>query len=339
MDSAQVQQLRLRLAAAYASGADELIETHISWVILAGPYAYKIKKPVRFDFLDFSSLEQRRFYCQRELELNRRLAGEFYLGVVPIVQSAQGPLLDMEGEIIDYAVKMKRMDSTRQMNLLLEEGRVAPADMRQLADMLASFHRQAPGLKQAPDINRFRTDFTNLESVAPYLTEIFGPTAAKTLSNSISFAQKFLSGHAAGFRRRSRQGYVIDGHGDLHSHNIFLLDKPVIFDCIEFNDHFRQVDVLDELAFLCMDLNYFHCRHLETPFLQAYFRQNPCITCDEDWLLFAYYQWYRANVRLKVSALQGLAGLPPSQSDALERYWALYVAYYELLTKQLQLAI
>jgi uncharacterized protein len=336
MDSAQVQQLRLGLAAAYASGADELIETHISWVILAGPYAYKIKKPVRFDFLDFSSLEQRRFYCQRELELNRRLAGEFYLGVVPIVQSAQGPLLDMEGKIIDYAVKMKRMDSTRQMNLLLEEGRVAPADMRQLADMLASFHRQASRVKKAPDIARFKHDFANLESVAPYLAENLGPSAAKTLRSSISFAQNFLSRHAACFQKRSNQGYVIDGHGDLHSHNIFLLDKPVIFDCIEFNDYFRQVDVLDEVAFLCMDLNYFHCQHLEAPFLQAYFQQNPCIACDEDWLLFAYYQWYRANVRLKVSALQEQAGLPPGRSDALERYWALYVAYYELLKKQMQ---
>jgi uncharacterized protein len=334
MKSAQIRQLQLKLAAAYPRWTSELIETHISWVILAGPYAYKVKKPVRFDFLDFSTLAKRRYYCQRELALNQRLARQYYLEVLPVYQSAEGPTLAAPGNIIDYAVQMKRMDGTRQMNRLLEQGQVTPGDMWRLAEVLASFHRRAEVIRQAADIARYERDFADLECVAPYLVEKFGLQAAAVLRHSIAAAREFLQRHARHFQQRRQQGCAIDGHGDLHAQNIFLLEEgPVIFDCIEFNDHFRQVDVLDELAFLCMDLDYHGLRRLQAPFLQRYFRENPGVAGPEDGLIFIYYQWYRANVRLKVSVLCDEAELPGGQGGQVERYWRLYRKYGEELVQ------
>jgi aminoglycoside phosphotransferase family enzyme len=328
MNSAQIRQLQLNLAAAYPHCPSELIETHISWVILAGPYAYKVKKPVRFDFLDFSTLAKRRYYCQRELELNQRLARQYYLQVVPVYQSGAGPTVAAPGSIIDYAVQMKRMDGARQMNRLLEQGQVTPGDMRHLAEVLAGFHRRAGVIREAADIARYERDFADLECVSPHLAQKFGPQAAIALRRSIAAAREFLQGHARHFQQRSQQGHVIDGHGDLHAQNIFLLAAgPVIFDCIEFNDHFRQVDVLDELAFLCMDLDFHGFRRLQTPFLRRYFRENPGAASAADEPIFAYYRWYRANVRLKISVLCDQAALPGGGGDQVERYWRLYRKY------------
>lgn len=311
-----------------------LVETHISWVILSGRDAFKVKKPVKFDFLDFSTLEKRRYYCQRELELNSRFAQGIYLEVLPIVQCSAGLAIGGEGSPLDYALHMKRLDDSLQMNLLLEKGLVTPAHMRQLAEKLAIFHAYTDIVERPPDIGAMLADFADVESVASCLDARLGPSAARKLVESTAFARPFLKRLAGRLRERSRRGFVIDGHGDLHSRNIFLMEEPVIFDCIEFNDHFRQVDVLDELAFLCMDLDYYGCRRLEAPFLEAYLRENDCISGDEDWAAFTYFKWYRANVKLKVTAIrvqqEGHLAQASTRS-ALEEYWQLYTAYYHEL--------
>ncbi|MCO6479502.1 MAG: hypothetical protein J5I94_22900 [Phaeodactylibacter sp.] len=326
MTDAQVQDLARSLPE-----APQLVETHISWVILTGKWAYKLKKPVQFDFLDFSTLEKRRHYCREEVKLNNRLAQGMYLGVVPVIKKPEGFQLEGEGEVVDYAVKMNRLDSSRQMDKLLEKGEVGHSHMERLAEQLAAFHLRADIIEEPPEAEGLKRDFSGLESVKGHLKKQLGEDAARELSECLSFACRLLDRIFPRMAERSRQGLAVDGHGDLHSRNIFLLPEPVIFDCIEFNPHFRQVDVLDELAFLCMDLDYHNARHLEEPLLEAYLRENPCISEDVDWTIFAYYKWYRANVRLKVNALKAMEEESPEAENAVEEYWQLFTTYYHAL--------
>ncbi|MCB0571374.1 MAG: hypothetical protein KDC66_16500 [Phaeodactylibacter sp.] len=311
-----------------------LAETHISWVLLSGGDAYKVKKPVKFDFLDFSTLEKRHHFCQRELELNSRFSQGVYLEVLPITRSVAGLAIGGEGEVIGHTLHMKRLEEGRQMNLLLEKGLVTNRHMQQLAEKLAVFHAYTDIIERPPDIDAMQADFADIESVADGLESLLGPSAKQRLLESTAFAKGCVEGLSGRLKERGLRGYIIDGHGDLHSRNIFLVNEPILFDCIEFNDRFRQVDVLDELAFLCMDLDYYGCRHLEAPLLNAYLKENDCITGDEDWAVFTYFKWYRANVKLKVNALrarQSTSGTRPAIRNAVEEYWQLYQAYYHQL--------
>ncbi len=316
----------------------ELVETHISWVILSEKHAFKLKKPVKFDFLDFSTLEKRKYYCERELELNSRLTEGVYKEVLPVVDSEGGLRIGGEGKTVDYALKMKRLDSSRQMNLLLEEGAVTAHHMKQLAEQLAAFHLHTDVISQSPSIQEMKENFAALDSVRDPLRKLLGEDVGELLTKSIYFAGELLDSCKAQLLRRSRHGYIVDGHGDLHSRNIFLLDEPVIFDCIEFNDAFRQVDVLDELAFLCMDLDYYSSRELERPLLRTYLKENPCILDDTDWCIFNYYRWYRANVKLKVSVLKAEQEGGSADSSDVEEYWRLYSTYYHILKRGQSLA-
>lgn len=312
----------------------QLIETHISWVILTPGWAFKLKKPVQYDFLDFSTLEKRRYFCQQEVKLNNRLTQGVYLGVLPVVETEKGFRIGGDGKVVDYAVQMKRLDNHLQMDILLGEGKVEASHMERLAEQLAAFHLRTDVVEQPLSLERMKEDFAGLDIVLPYLSEKWGEEAGRQASEGIAFARALLDALASRLAERSRQGWVVDGHGDLHSRNIFLLPEPVIFDCIEFNPHFREVDVLNELAFLCMDLDYHCARHLEEPLLRAYLRENPCIAEDTDWTVFAYYKWYRANVRLKVSALKAMQGGNADAESAAEEYWQLFTTYYHALREE-----
>ncbi|MCB0581835.1 MAG: hypothetical protein KDD10_21320 [Phaeodactylibacter sp.] len=334
MTDEQIQDLIRFFPSRGEADLPQLVETHISWVILTGKWAFKLKKPVKFDFLDFSTLEKRRYYCQEEVRLNNRLTQGVYLGVVPVVKTKEGLRLEQEGEVVDYAVKMNRLDNSRQMNKLLEKGEVHPAHMEALAEQLAAFHLRADVVEKETGPEAMKEDFANLEAVKPCIEKKLGSEAGRELSECIAFAGNFLDKLAPRMAERARQGCIVDGHGDLHSRNIFLLPEPVIFDCIEFNPHFRQVDVLDELAFLCMDLDFHGARHLEEPFLQTYLRENPRISEDADWAIFSYYKWYRANVRLKVNALRAMEEENPEAESAVEEYWQLFTTYYHSLMEE-----
>ena len=311
--------------------APQLVETHISWVILTDKWAYKLKKPVQFDFLDFSTLEKRRYFCQQEVKLNNRLTQGVYLGVLPVVETEKGLQIGGAGKVLDYAVQMKRLDNELQMDVLLDKGKVEAFCMERLAEQLAAFHLRTDVIEQPRNREDMKEDFAGLDAAIPYLKEKLGEEAGREASDCIAFSRTLLDKLSARLAERSRQGWVVDGHGDLHSRNIFLLPEPVIFDCIEFNPHFRQVDVLNELAFLCMDLDYHGARHLEEPLLLAYLRENPCISEDADWAIFSYYKWYRANVRLKVSALKAMQGGNAETESAVEEYWQLFTTYYHAL--------
>lgn len=311
------------------------METHISWVILTQNYAFKIKKPLKYPFLDFSTLAKRKYYCQRELELNRRLTEGMYLAVLPIRE--QGAKITVGGEsgrIVDYAVQMTRQDTDRQMNLLLEAGRVSKKDMRELARQMADFHAGAKIIQTAFDRESTLEDFADLAKVQPFLAIHLGERAAGVITQAIDYAGFFLAEHEGRFQERGQMGFVVDGHGDLHSKNIFLPeDGPaIVFDCIEFSDHFREVDVLNELAFFAMDLDFYGRPDLELAFLNAYLAYHPVLQTDEDQQIYDYYKLYRANVRVKINALKTMQS--PDGEEMMQRM-GLAKAYLALLEKYL----
>ncbi len=315
-----------------------LIETHISWVILSNDWVYKIKKPVQYSFLDFSSLDKRNFYCQRELALNNRLTEGVYVDIIPIRQrpDQQIRLDGQQGDVLDYAVKMKRLDSSRQMDMLLKKNRVSSLHLDQLAQQLSRFHQTTERSTSFPALSELQSDFTDTRGIAHCVGEVFGPNMAEHLEEGMTFATAFLAKYYWRLQERYEQGWVVDGHGDLHTGNIFLLEEPVVFDCIEFNDHFRQLDILDELAFLCMDLDAFQRNDLSQYFLQRYTLLYPVMIKTVDHLLFLYFKWYRANIRLKVSGLKLMAtgSKAPNylaEKNTLNTYLRLFIYYLELL--------
>jgi uncharacterized protein len=317
----------------------ELIETHISWVLLTENFAFKIKKPIQYSFLSFTTLEKRKFYCEKEVRLNRRLCENIYLGVVPIYKNKDSWTIAGEaGEIVDYAVKMKKLDSERRMDILLKKGLVTRKHVEQLADKLASFHAFTDSIKGELLLYNFWLDFSDILKVKKYFSEKIGEAAGQKIEEIVQFAKLFLEKYKRRITERHQQGFTVDGHGDLHSRNIFLLKEPVIFDCIEFNDHFRQVDVLNEIAFLCMDLDFYKETELQMLFFEQYQLKYPCIVKGEDFLIFQYYKLYRANVRAKVNALKAMQEEDPievaKRMKLCEAYFQLMVAYYSILSKE-----
>lgn len=281
-----------------------LKQTHISWLILVENYVFKIKRPVSLSFLDFSTLDKRRHFCHREVELNSRLT-DIYLDVVPIRERGDGFEIGGEGpHVIDYAVRMKRLDSDREMLALLEAGRVTDRQIRQLAARLASFHREAARIEAPFSIDEMKARFNDIRSVSDRIAKRLGEDWTEAIERSIESSSRFLETHRRHIEERSRLGFRRDLHGDFHCSNVFLFDEPVIFDCIEFNDEMRQVDLLDEVAFFCMDLEARGRGDLSSQFLAEYQREMSLKLTDMEAMLFGYYKRYRANVRAKVSAMK-----------------------------------
>jgi aminoglycoside phosphotransferase family enzyme len=306
-----------------------LIETHISWVILTDQYAYKLKKPLKLAFLDFSTLALREACCKNELALNRRLAPKMYLQVVPIFQNGEHIGLESHHEsvLIDYALQMQRMANALEMDQMLLRSEVVPAHMEQLAQVLAPFHlehRLPPDSAYQPEetLDDFLQLFTYQEALQKYLD-----VSEKIIVQWKNGITTFFKEHKHRLLERHRTGMHVDGHGDLHARNIFLTKPPTIFDCIEFNDHFRKIDILNDLAFLCMDLEHFGMPILAEHFIDTYTKLWNCLPEPEDRSLFTFYKAYRANVRLKVTLIEmenrGLALLRPT---ALA-YWNLMQEY------------
>ncbi|MEP0134442.1 MAG: hypothetical protein ABJJ25_13055 [Eudoraea sp.] len=318
----------------YQTDGVKLIETHISWVILTDQYVYKIKKPIEFSFLNFSTLEKRKEYCEKEVTLNKRLVPAMYLEVLPIKKSnGKYHILDIEGTIIDYAVLMRRMDETKKLDLLLAHGTVKAASIIKLADVLVSFHQEAVIVPEGEDWRELYKEFEDVVSVKNFLVKNFDKETGQLLEEVNKWAYQFLNSNKERIADRNRKGFVIDGHGDLHARNIFLLDDPVIFDCIEFNDDFRKLDLLNEVAFLCMDLERFGRLDLSKIFSERYFSKTHCIENKKDEQIFCFYKLYRANVRLKVHAINAQAdditeNKRQKEMALISQYLELYKQYY-----------
>lgn len=296
----------------------ELVETHISWVVLCNKFAYKIKKPVHYSFLDFSTLEKRKYYCEREIELNRRLTENIYIGVQPIKQAAGKMYIgEGEGDLIDYAVQMRKIDRTRQMDILLEKNKVIDTDIEKLAKKIAAFHRHAEVIYNK-DVMDIPVKFEDLAAEKEFLNQHLEIDSSGIIDRAMTTSGNFTRSNRQHLADRIKDGFTRDCHGDLHSRNIFLLEDPQPFDCIEFSDDIRQIDVLNEIAFLCMDLDAYERHDLSDLFLRRYNHFFPSMQIRLDEMLFIYYKSYRANIRAKVNSLRARsAENGPAKSRAL----------------------
>ncbi len=311
----------------------KLTETHISWVILTSHFAYKIKKPVSFSFLDFSTLAKRKYFCEREKQLNSRLAKNVYLGVLPVKKQGSKISIGGKGEIIDYAVKMRRLMRSREMDGMLQAKRVTTEHIISIAETLVPFHRQAEIIKKEFDTKTLKTLFNDILSVKTFVKTTISPKGSEIINEAIRKSNQFLIQNRSAFRQRATDGFIRDCHGDLHSANIFLYKQPVIFDCLEFNDSFRQIDILNELAFFCMDLEEYGRKDLSKKFIEHYNKLFPVIRKSSDEALFWYYKLYRANVRTKVNALKAMQATNPSK---LKKRSGLVKSYLTLMGKYLK---
>lgn len=304
------KQIDLLLSAGkfpHAFHQHELVETHISYVLLGRALAYKMKKSIKYSFLDFSTLARRKYFCEREVMLNNRLSKGVYLGVVPVRQDDGQIIVDgTRGKIIDYAVKMKRLQGAKQMHLMLDQKLVTTSHMKSLAKMIRSFHQQAEVIHTVFNPAAFATRFNDIRSISLFVKHSLGSEEAAVIRRAIRMSDSFLRVHQEAFKARIAKGCIRDCHGDLHSRNIFLYARPVIFDCLEFNDDFRRIDILDELAFFCMDLEAEGFDALSEAFTDFYFSGERAQFGKQEHLLFTYYKCYRANVRAKVNALRAM---------------------------------
>ncbi|HXH20372.1 MAG TPA: hypothetical protein VNJ07_14950 [Chitinophagales bacterium] len=316
------------------SGKGTLTETHISWVILTKHYAFKIKKPVAFSFLDFSTLAKRKYFCNRELRLNSRLAKNIYLNVLPVrMYDSKVYIGRKDGKIIDYAVQMKRLLRSREMDRMLEAGKVTPRHIISIARIVAPFHRSARIIRKPFDIAGLKTLFNDIRSVADFIDRRIKKGGREIIREAVHLSDVFLRQHHAAFQQRAKEGFIRDCHGDLHSGNIFLYKKPVIFDCLEFNDTFRHIDVLNEIAFFCMDLEDYGRNDLSDKFREHYNELFPVIRNESDEALFRYYKLYRANVRTKVNALKAMQA---ASELKLKKRTGFVVSYLQLMKRYLK---
>jgi aminoglycoside phosphotransferase family enzyme len=282
---------------------DQVEETHISWITFTKNFVFKIKKPVQLSFLDFSDLEKRKMFCERELRLNQRFS-KIYLDVLPVTKSdIQWHLGEGQGEVVDYAVQMRRMASSKRMDKMLEAGKVDKGSMQALAKEVASFHRKAEIISTPFDSHKAKGIFNDILEVGDFIGEELGKGKQAFVHRSVTWSNGFLDIHAQLFQDRIEKGLKRDLHGDLHAGNIFLYKNPILFDCIEFSDEFRQIDLLYEIAFLCMELEAKGYKGYSEQFLSEYLKIIPCIETDEDAGIFLYFKCLRANVRAKVRAL------------------------------------
>jgi aminoglycoside phosphotransferase family enzyme/predicted kinase len=311
----------------FPAGEVALVQTHVSCLLLAGAYAYKVKKPVDLGFLDFSSLDRRAHFCRREVELNRRLCPDLYLGVLPVTLADGRARVGGDGPPREWAVWMRRLPAERMLPALLDADRVTPADMAMVARRLAAFHATAAtgGAIDAgatPAAIRRNTD-ENFDQLRPFAGDTI---PAGQYDHLRAYTGAFLARRAALFAARIAAGRIRDGHGDVHAGSVCLTDDgPVIFDCIEFNDRFRYGDVAAEVAFLAMDLAHHGRADLAWHFAQAYRQASGDQGLDA---ALGFYAAYRAVVRGKVESFRSREpDAPPAERAAAA---AAARAYFDL---------
>lgn len=299
----------------------DMLQTHISYLFMAGEYVYKVKKPVNFGFLDYSTLEKRKFYCRQEIKLNSRLSPEIYLGVSEIVSDPAHKTCELDernggmehpsdrwvtteesGETEEYAIKMSRLPAEMMMDRIIFDKRIDKAIIKKIADKIAAFHQSA-------DVNSDISKFGDIEIILKNANENFlqtdkfiGISLTQDEYNLIKdFSYKFIDNNKPIFKKRVAENKIKDCHGDLRTEHICISDNIYIFDCIEFNDRFRYGDAASEVAFLAMDLDFLGEDALSRYFVDSYIE----ISGDTDiYKIINFYKCYRAYVRGKVESFQ-----------------------------------
>ena len=286
----------------------EVCQTHISVVFLAGPYAYKVKKPVNLGFLDFSTLENRHHFCDEELRLNRRLAPRVYLEVVPISADAAGIKVEGRGEAVEWAVKMERLPKEATLENRLERGEIGDEFIRALAREIASFHARAERGDHISAVANFENVARNARENFGLIASQDGTTVNQAVVNRVRVLTEELLAHLRPMiESRAERGIPRDTHGDLRLDHVYLLPdrnppaKLAVIDCIEFNERFRFADPVADMAFLAMDLAFHGRPDLARVFADEYFLANDD---EEGRALLPFYTAYRAVVRAKVEGLE-----------------------------------
>lgn len=325
--AARIRELLRPAAFAHPAPHPRLIETHISWVIVAGAFVYKIRKPVDFGFLDFSTVEQRRADCAAEVRLNRRLCPDLYVGVVDVVERDGRLSIAGPGVAVEPAVLMRRLPEAGMLPALLERGLVDDRLMDRLAKQLVQFHAEAltgAGVDEHASLSSLRANWNeNFAQTLRFVGRTVGP---QQLARIQVYVSEFLAANAELFEQRIRQGRIRDGHGDLHAGSVCVAHRSVyLFDCIEFNDRFRCADVAAEVAFLAMDLDHLGRADLGSAFVDAYVRHSGDSGLR---VLLDFYKCYRAFVRGKVLGFQLEAQV--QSVGELERVAEEAQAYFDL---------
>jgi len=301
--SAMVAALQGAECYPHATTNVEVAETHISWVFLAGPYAYKIKKPVNLGFVDFSTLAARKHYCEEEIRLNRRFVPDLYLDIVEIRGSAEAPRIAGSGPILDYAVRMHRFLQDAQADRLLAHGEMTPKLVTDFATYLAEFHSGLPPLTADEPCGTpeavLHNAMQNFQQIASLLTDANDREALEALR---SWTESEFSAREGEMRQRYAAGMTRECHGDLHLGNILLRNgKLVPFDCIDFSAALRWNDVMSEVAFLVMDLMDRGAPRLASLFLSTYLETTGAYSGLS---VLRWYLVYRALVRAKVHVIR-----------------------------------
>ena len=281
----------------------KLIKTHISLVFIADDFVYKVKKTVSFGFLDFSTLAKRKFYCEEELRLNRRLAADFYLDVAVIYEDAKGNLtLTPNNNIVEYAVLMKKLPEDKMLKSLLAKGRASDKIFEDLGKKIAYFHAQAETSKHISQMglpeNISRNHEENFSEMAGYVNVTIPADQYEFIKN---YDESFITRKQGLLKKRVAHGKIRECHGDLHLEHICITENIAIFDCIEFNERFRCMDTAAEVAFLAMDMDLNGYHEKRAIFINSYIRHSG----DSDVLsLLDFYRCYYAFVRGKVTSLR-----------------------------------
>jgi uncharacterized protein len=321
----------LESPASYPHGPAKVhaIQTHISWVFIASPFVFKVKKPVNLGFLDFSTLEKRLYFCQREIELNRRLCPEIYLDAVPICETTFGFSFNGEGEIVEYAVKMKELPHGWFLSELLEKNLAGETEINRVISTLHRFYQAetpTPKIEEwgTPEKLKISTD-ENFTQVEPFVRKTISSAAFEAIRH---YTDQFYKLNENLFHERIQQHRILDCHGDLHLDHVHLTpEATTIFDCIEFSDRFRFIDTANDLAFLAMDFDFKGRSDLGNMFLRNAARELG----DAGMLKIGnFYKCYRAFVRGKVESIQARekeTTNPQEHEQQAVRYFRLALRY------------
>ena len=298
-----------------SEGKAELIETHISTIILCGDFVYKLKKPVDFGFLDYSTLKKRHKYALEELRINQAFAPRLYLGVVPITGTIETPLINGGGRVLDYAVKMRRFDQSEQLDNIVERNGLEIESMGKIAELVARFHEAAVPVSPQSDYGAPQRVLLPMQENFDLLQPL---TKKQSLNTKLKIVKAWTYEQFGNLKplltRRKSEGFVRACHGDMHLHNMALHEgELILFDAIEFNDYLSHIDVINDLAFLLMDLEYRgltrHSRILLNDYLELTGDYGGAALLD-------FYKTYRAMVRAKVTALRIAQMAEPDERKA-----------------------
>lgn len=326
-----VDALRDRSFYPHAPNDVREIQTHISWVFIAPPFVYKVKKPLSMGFLDFTTLEKRRHFCEQEVRLNSRLCPDVYLGVVPISKNEGGFRLDDDAQVVEYAVKMRELSGGEFASDLVDTGGLERGHIDRIVEKLAGFYQDESSTPEIAAWGRTRRLRISTDENFEQTEAFVGDLLSRPAFDAVRFyTNRFYDLHGRLFSDRRARGRILECHGDLHLEHIYLLpDAICIYDCIEFNERLRYIDVANDTAFLAMDLDFHN-----QPRLASYFIAQISRALEDSELatIVDFYKCYRAYVRAKVESFRSREEEVPEEEraasrDRASRYYRLALRY------------